>query len=185
VNRFLSQLPLLIALAATACGGGDSDDAPEGPVPSVMLHGVRMRLYQGKTLQTLGRAARLAYYRQNGQFQAWEMSMRFPGKGGGAMAPSSGPGPGLQVRAPEAVGNLWTKAAALSGGVSFRSGDGALKGETERARFDGEAMTAQGDTALSVFGPGYRVAAEGFFFRFEDEYFRFEGQVRGAMGGRP
>jgi lipopolysaccharide export system protein LptC len=128
----------------------------------------------------VGRAAKLAYQRQSADMTATEALLRFPSRKTGARSPGNAVA-GLEVRAPEVVGNLYSRQAEAHGGVVLRTASGMV-GETERALFDGNAMKAVGPSPVSIRGPGYTLDAQGFNFVFDDETFTFEGETHTVLG---
>lgn len=145
------------------------------PAPLVTLFGVRMQMYRGNELSLVGRAAKLAYHRQAAEMVADEALLRFPSRRTGARAPGNAVA-GLEVRAPQVVGNLYTRQADAQGGVVLRTASGMV-GETERAHFDGATMKVQGSAPVWLQGPVYSLQAQGFDFTFEDESFVFLGET--------
>jgi len=109
-----------------------------------------------------------------------EALLRFPSRKSGPRAAGNAVA-GLEVRAPEVVGNLYTRQAEARGGVLLRTASGMV-GETDRATFDGAAMKVDGPVPVTVRGPGYALEAQGFNFVFEDESFNFVGETRTVLG---
>jgi len=141
--------------------------------PLVTLYGVRMQMYRGDTLALVGRAAKVAYHRQAAEMIASEALLRFPSGTTGVHARGSAVA-GMEVRAAEVLGNLYTQQAEARGGVLMRTASGIV-GETQRATFDGAAMKVHGPDPVELTGPGYSLQAQGFDFLFGEETFTFTG----------
>jgi lipopolysaccharide export system protein LptC len=143
------------------------------PPPEVVLHGVHARHFDGAELSAVGRAERLTYQRDSTRFVAFDAFMHFP-----ARPSTSNRGPaasaGTDVHAPQVQGILSGKQADGLGGVTLTSDQG-LAGKTERAHFDGVAMTAAGRLPVTLTGTGYTLEARAFVFHLRDATFEFEG----------
>lgn len=176
---FLGCVPERAKVAAA----GDAD-APAPPAqPEVTLFGVHMRMYRGSDLMMVGRGAKVEYHRDTADLRADEALLRFPSRPSGARAAGNAVA-GLEVRAPQVSGNLYTRQAEAHGGVILRTASGMV-GETERALFDGTGMKVHGPEPVEITGPGYRLNAGGFDFVFADESFTFTGETDTVIGGQP
>lgn len=176
---------LLTAGCAACFGDGASrakareESAAQLP-PQVTLMGVRLHGWEGSTLVSRGRAAKLTYDRSSTHFEANEALMQFPSRGEEA-ALKRQVNADLELRAPLAMGNLTARQADGKGGVTVRSASG-LWGETESAHFDGVGLLASGKNPVSLRGPGYSTSANGFTFYFATEELVFEGDVKSQLG---
>lgn len=138
--------------------------------PEVALHGVRLWMFRGSEPTMRGRAARVTFNRQTSGVSAQETLVQLrPATAAAARQ--------VEIRAPQLDGLLATRQADLSGGVQLVSQAGELRGETERAHFDGSQMVASGDRPVRLRGPGSALAADGFTFDFPHEVYEFGGHV--------
>ncbi len=177
------QLASLV-LFALACNRPPS--APEAqPEPDVVLFGARMHMYRGTDLTLVGRAAQVTYHRTSADVTATDTQLLFPSRHG--VRRRGTPASGIEVRSPKVDGNLYTRQADASGGVTIRAPSG-LVGRTPTAHFDGTEMKMDGVEPVQVQGPGYTMTAEGFTLMFDDEDFQFKGPTHtelapGTQGG--
>ncbi|WP_233262175.1 LPS export ABC transporter periplasmic protein LptC [Vitiosangium sp. GDMCC 1.1324] len=189
-------LPSLLALLA-ACAPKQTPGEGSAP-PAVVMHGVRLRSYEGSTLSMTGQAEQ-ATYQRNGDITASQATLHILGKGPPApQAPPRGTKPparnkgeqvdvppvGTMVRAKLMEGNLGTRQMVASGDVEVRSASGMVA-RTPRATYDGARQAAQGSEGVVVTGPDYRIQADAFSLSFPDERFTFEGSVRTVLGAAP
>lgn len=183
LSRRVAGLAVVTAVLACRTSSTPVSSGDDKPPPEVTLFGVRMQMYRGSELTMVGRAAKVEYERQSADMRADEALLRFPSRATGARAPGNAIA-GLEVRAPEVVGNLYTRKAEAQGGVVLRAASGMV-GQTERAQFDGLAMKVHGPEPVEITGPGYRLTARGFDFVFADESFTFIDQTETVLGGVP
>jgi lipopolysaccharide export system protein LptC len=155
-------LPLLLVASACRPVHPPMVDLP----PEVILYGVQIQHFKGDQIAAAGHANRLTYERWTADFIAYGDVMRFPSREGSA---AQG---GMEVRAPVVQGNLAARRADGTGGVVMRTGSGMV-GETDRAHFDGVALTASGDVPVKLRGPEYRLEADAFLFHLKTEEFSF------------
>jgi lipopolysaccharide export system protein LptC len=171
----------LLFCALAACTRPSRGGAGQPAQPQVVLHGVRIRYYQGDQLAADSRVARVTYQRDSADISADEAFVSFHGQG--ALSGTRAPGvAGMDVRAARVQGNLTARQADGFDGVTLKTGSG-LKGETQRAHFDGVAQEARGSEPISVWGPGYWLDAHGFRFRLPEEELEFEGGVDSRLVG--
>ncbi len=164
----------LFLLGGIACGKAQAPAKEEKSTPMVVLYGVRLQSFKGSELTTAARAARVSFERQGGAYDAQEVLIRFPQKGGASVPGATVSG--VEVRAPQLKGDVGTRVVEGEGGVTVRSASG-MHGQTEAARFDGQLMQASGKHALHLETPGTSMDAVGFQFYFEEERFTFGGEV--------
>jgi lipopolysaccharide export system protein LptC len=167
-------LPSLLALLA-ACSPSRPPEGPAEEQPQVVLHGVRLRSYEGSTLSMTGTAEH-ATFQRSGDITATQGAVRVLGAGEG-----DGPPGGLTVRARHMEGNLGTRHMVASGDVEVRTASGMVA-HTPRATYDGALRSAHGSEGVRVTGPDYRLNADAFSLSFPDEAFTFEGSVRTVVG---
>lgn len=162
-------LPSLLALLA-ACS---SKPAPGGAAepPAVVMHGVRLRSFEGSTLSMTGQAEQ-ATWQRTGDLTATHATLHMLGKG---------PSGETTVRANLMEGNVGTKQMVASGDVEVRTASGMVA-RTPRAIYDGAQQSARGNEGVQVQGPDYRVKAEEFTLSFPDEQFTFTGSVETELG---
>jgi hypothetical protein len=158
-----------------ACVPVRSTDAT--PPPQITLTGARLQSFRGSVLVATGRAAQVTYQRTNADMTGSEVLLRFP-----SQSKPAGMFSNLEVRAPEMTGNLTAKQADGFGGVEVKS-SGGLVGRTDRAHFDGVAMTANGKDFVQADGPGYALTATGFLIRLKEEASDFGNPVWSRLGG--
>lgn len=176
---------LLCAGLLAGCGGPSrKGEADEKLPPQVTLYGVRLHSWEGSELVSKGRAAKLTYDRASGNFDAEEALVQFPSKRRGAQRTPRQVTSDVELRAPRAQGNLPTRQADGSGGVTVKSATG-LRGKTESAHFDGMGLVATGKSKVTVQGPGYSLDADGFRFYFATEELLFDGNVQSRLGQGP
>jgi lipopolysaccharide export system protein LptC len=171
----------LAALLLGAVGPGCASServAQEALPPEVVLHGVRIRSYQGSAAVAVGDAARLTYDRASTGFEAHQSRVRFEDQGPGAQGPVL---QGVQLSAHVLRGQLSSQRAQAHGQVTLRAG-GGLVGRTEQAELDWATRTAQGTAPVQVDGPGYTLRSGGFAFDFGTEELRFVGEVQSRIG---
>lgn len=166
-----SCLASLLALLAAACS---PRRAPEGPEPPpIVLHGVRLRAYEGSTLTASGYAARLTYERSSGEATAYHATLRLPRH--------SPPAGHTQIHAPVLQGTLSSRTLTASGGVSLRTPDD-VSARTPRATYDGASRLAQGSEGVFIQGPAWALQADSFSLSMPDAAFSFEGSVHTVLG---
>lgn len=155
-----------------ACPRAPEAEDPGVP-PEVRLRGVTLEYFQGDRRVTIGRATRLTYERTRSDFEAEEVTLRFPARTVGMS----------EVRAPKVRGNLDARQADGMGGVTMTTPSG-LTGRTERAHFDGVREIASGTDPIALEAPGHALHANRFVFDFPSERFAFDGGVTSRVGGR-
>lgn len=178
----LSSLLALLAACSPKQAAGDAS-AP----PAVVMHGVRLRSYEGSVLSMTGEAQQ-ATYQRNGDITATRATLHMldktppapqappapkapaRNKGGQAAVPPSG----TTVRANLMEGNLGTRQLVASGDVEVRTATGVVA-RAPRATYDGAQQVAHGDEGVQVTGPAYRGHAESFTVSLSDGTYTFEG----------
>ncbi|HYO55134.1 LPS export ABC transporter periplasmic protein LptC [Archangium sp.] len=166
----ISSLLALLAACAPQQAPGDASEPP-----AVVMHGVRLRSYDGSTLAMTGQAEQ-ATYQRNGDLTATRATLHMPGKD------QEGEQPGdTIVRAKSMEGNLGTRRMVASGDVEMRTASGMVA-LTPRATYDGAQQSAWGTEGVRVKGPDYRLQADAFSLSFPDEQFTFEGSVHTVLG---
>lgn len=180
----LSSLLALLAACSPKQAAGDAS-AP----PAVVMHGVRLRSYEGNTLSMTGEAWQ-ATYQRNGDITATRATLHMLDKGQTPRqtAPAGGPKTharnkgeqaavppgGTTVRANLMEGNLGTRQLVASGDVEVRTATGVVA-RTPRATYDGAQQVASGHEGVQVTGPAYRGHAESFSVSLADGTYTFEG----------
>jgi lipopolysaccharide export system protein LptC len=194
VPRAVLLSSLLALLGACA-----PKQAPAGTPepPAVVMHGVRLRSFEGSTLSMTGQAEQ-ATYQRNGDILATRATLHVLGKGGQDEAPppaskaaharnkrkvpeDAPPTDGTTVRADTMEGNLVSRQMVASGNVVVRTSTGMVA-RTPRATYDGALQSARGNEGVQVQGPDYSLQAEAFSLSLPDESFTFEGSVRTTLG---
>jgi lipopolysaccharide export system protein LptC len=165
-----SLLALLVACSPRPVSGA-ADSAP----PAVVMHGVRLRSYEGSTLSMTGQAEH-ATYQRSGDLTASQATLFVLGKGQG-----DGPPGGMTVRAKLIEGHVGSRQMVASGDVEVRTASGMVA-RTPQATYDGEQQSARGTEGVQVKGPDYRLRADTFSLSFPDEQFIFEGSVQTVLG---
>lgn len=160
---------LLVAPACLPPSASQRAEVQEKLPPQVSLYGVRLRSWSGSELVAQGRAARLTYDRQSTRFVASEGLIQFPRPDGE-----------VDVRAPVFEGEMGTRLAQGSGGVTVRSSSG-VRGSTPSATFDGNTLIARGTEEVDAEGPGFELAAGGFTFHFATDELLFDGPVTSLL----
>lgn len=183
----LSSLLALLAACSPKPAAGDAA-AP----PAVVMHGVRLRSYEGDTLSMTGEAEQ-ATYQRNGDITATRATLHMldkgqtPGRTPG-QAPAGGPKAharnkgeqaavppgGTTVRAKLMEGNLGTRQLVASGDVEVRTATGVVA-RAPRATYDGAQQVVRGNEGVQVTGPAYRGHAESFSVSLADGTYAFEG----------
>lgn len=186
----LSSLLALLAACSPKQAAGDAS-AP----PAVVMHGVRLRSYEGSTLSMTGQAEQ-ATYQRNGDITATQATLHMldkrqtgqtpgqtppqpPAGGPKAHARNKGeqaavPPGGTTVRANLMEGNLGTRQLVASGDVEVRTATGVVA-RAPRATYDGAQQVARGNEGVQVTGPAYRGHAESFTVSLSDGTYTFEG----------
>jgi len=167
----MSCLLALLAACAPKQAAGDVSEPP-----AVVMHGVRLRSFEGSTLSMTGRAEQ-ATYQRTGDIVATRATLHVLGRGQGEGAP----GGETTVSARTMEGNLISRQLVASGDVEVRTATGMVA-RTPRATYDGAQQRARGTEGVQVQGPDYRLQAEAFSLSFPDESFTFEGSVRTTLG---
>jgi lipopolysaccharide export system protein LptC len=162
-------LSLLALLAACTPKQAPEDSAP----PAVVMHGVRLRSYEGSTLSMTGQAEQ-ATYQRNGELTATQATVRVPGKDANAGDTT--------VRAKLMEGSPGTRQLAASGDVEVRTSSGMVA-RTPRATYDGTQQLARGTEGVVVTGPNGRMRADTFTLSFPTGQFDFEGSVHTTLQG--
>jgi lipopolysaccharide export system protein LptC len=187
-------LSSLLALLAACTPRPVSGEASEPP--AVVMHGVRLRSYEGSTLSMTGQAEQ-ATYQRNGDITATRATVRMLGEGQGRTPPApvgkgargknkgkgqdEVPPGGMLVRASLMEGNLGSRQLVASGDVEVRTSTGMVA-RTPRATYDGAQQSARGTEGVQVVGPDYRLRADTFSLTLPDERFTFEGSVQTVLG---
>ncbi|HSP80189.1 MAG TPA: hypothetical protein VLQ93_16780, partial [Myxococcaceae bacterium] len=129
----LSSLSALLAACSSSRPAGDAPEKPE-----VVMHGVKLRSYEGSTLTLTGQAEQATYRRASGALVASRATLHRLGSGHGN--PPSGD---LTVRALRMEGQLGSRRMEASGGVEVRTADGMVA-NTPRATYDAAGQSVQG-----------------------------------------
>ncbi|HYO64559.1 MAG TPA: LPS export ABC transporter periplasmic protein LptC [Archangium sp.] len=176
--------PLLSLLALlAACTQKQATEDASAP-PAVVMHGVRLRSYDGSTLSMTGEAA-LATWDRTGELTATQATVNVPDQGEtGATsargAKGSKAGSGTTVRAKLMEGNPGARQLVASGDVEVRTASG-LVALTPRATYDGTHQVARGTEGVVVTGPNGRMRADAFSLSFPTGQFDFEGAVQAHL----
>ena len=187
-------LSSLLALLAACSPRPESGEASEPP--AVVMHGVRLRSYEGSTLSMTGQAEQ-ATYQRNGDITATRATVRMLGEGQGRTPPApvgkgargknkgkgqdEVPPGGMLVRASLMEGNLGSRQLVASGDVEVRTSSGMVA-RTPRATYDGVQQSARGNEGVQVKGPDYGLTAKAFSLSLPDDQFTFEGSVETVLG---
>jgi lipopolysaccharide export system protein LptC len=169
-------LSCLLALLATSCTPRPVSGDTAAP-PAVVMHGVRLRSYEGSTLTMTGQAEQ-ATYQRNGDITATRATLLMLGKDEGEGEAASG---GMRLRATLMEGNPGSRQLVASGEVEVRTASGMVA-HTSRATYDGAQRLARGIEGVRVMGPDYRLRADTFSLSLPDEQFTFEGSVQTLLG---
>jgi lipopolysaccharide export system protein LptC len=179
----LSSLLALLAACSPKQAAGEAS-AP----PAVVMHGVRLRSYEGSTLSMTGQAEQ-ATYQRNGDLTATRATLHLLGKqqppgrapAGDSKAHARNKGEqaavppgGTTVRANLMDGNLGTRQLVASGDVEVLTATGVVA-RTPRATYDGAQQVARGNEGVQVTGPAYRGHAQSFTVSLSDGTYTFEG----------
>jgi lipopolysaccharide export system protein LptC len=162
-------LSLLALLAACAPKQATEDAAP----PAVVMHGARLRSYDGSTLSMTGEAE-LATWQRTGELTATRATVHVLGKDGQAG--------GTTVRAQLMEGSPGTRQLLASGDVEVRTASGMVA-RTPRATYDGTQQLARGTEGVVVTGPTGRMRADSFTLSFPTGQYDFEGSVHTTLQG--
>ncbi|WP_375770762.1 LPS export ABC transporter periplasmic protein LptC [Archangium gephyra] len=163
-------LSLLALLAACAPKQATEGAAP----PAVVMHGARLRSYDGSTL-TLTGEAELATWQRTGELTATRATVHVPGKAGQA-------GGDTTVRAQLMEGSPSTRQLVASGDVEVRTASGMVA-RTPRATYDGTQQLARGTEGVVVTGPNGQMRADSFTLSFPTGQYDFEGSVHTTLQG--
>lgn len=169
----------LLALLA-ACGPRKASEGPEDP-PQVVLHGARLRSYEGEQLAMSGEAASVTYQRFGGDVTATDVVLRLPAKAGGGAQPTRRQSGETQILAPRMDVNMQARQLVGSGGVEVRTPDGAV-GRAPRGTYDAGEQRVRGLEGVTLKGPDYSVRADSFQLSLADGTFSFEGSVQTVLG---
>ncbi|HEX5747482.1 MAG TPA: LPS export ABC transporter periplasmic protein LptC [Archangium sp.] len=173
--------PLLSLLALlAACTQKQATEDASAP-PAVVMHGVRLRSYDGSTLSMTGEAT-LATWDRTGELTATQATVHVPDKGANGTAPKGKQAGGTTVRAKLMEGNPGARQLVASGDVEVRTASG-LVAHTPRATYDGSQQVARGTEGVEVTGPNGRMRADAFSLSFPTGQFDFEGSVRANVQG--
>ncbi|AKJ00526.1 LPS export ABC transporter periplasmic protein LptC [Archangium gephyra] len=185
-----SLLSLLALLAA--CTQKQATEDASAP-PAVVMHGVRLRSYDGSTLSMTGEAE-LATWQRTGELTATRATVHVPDPGQAQDARSTKdarsaksakggqPAGGTTVRAQLMEGNPGARQLVASGDVEVRTASG-LVAHTPRATYDGSQQVARGTEGVVVTGPNGRMRADSFSLSFPTGQFDFEGSVQTIVQG--
>ncbi|MCY1074500.1 LPS export ABC transporter periplasmic protein LptC [Archangium lansingense] len=170
-RTFLSLLALL-----AACTPKQAPENASAP-PAVVMHGVRLRSYDGSTLSMTGEAEQ-ATWERTGDLTATRATVRVPDKG----APSGQKAGSTTVYAKLMEGSPGTRQMVASGDVEVRTSSGMVA-LTPRATYDGTQQVARGTEGVVVTGPSGRMRADSFSLSFASGQFDFEGSVQTIVQG--
>jgi lipopolysaccharide export system protein LptC len=172
VSRTLLSLLALLA----ACTPKQAPEDASAP-PAVVMHGVRLRSYDGSTLTMRGEAEQ-ATWQRTGELTATRATVYVPGKD----SKPGKPGGGTTVRAKLMEGSPGTRQLVASGDVEVRTSTGMVA-LTPRATYDGTQQLARGTEGVVVTGPNGRMRADSFTLSFPTGQFDFEGSVHTLIQG--
>lgn len=119
--------------------------------PGIAFEQMSFRVFRGEAATAQGQAERASLRRDTTDLVAEGLQVRLPGRPGE---------PDILVSAPSARGNLRASWFEVWGGVVLTQG--SLRGETERARYDGADGLVQGDRPVRIRGGGISLAGPGF-----------------------
>ncbi len=162
-------LALLAACTPSPVPGGASEP------PAVVMHGVKLRSYEGSTLAMTGQAEQATYHR-TGDLSATQATVRVLDKN----PPGQGESADTTVRARLMEGNLGTQRMVASGDVEVRASSGAVA-RTPRATYDGAEQSVRGNEGVQVKGPDYRLTADTFWVSLPDGRYTFEGSEQSSV----
>lgn len=166
-------LSLLALLAACAPKQAAEDAAP----PAVVMHGARLRSYDGSTLTMTGEAEQ-ATWQRTGELTATRATVHVMGK-----ASKGGQAEGdTTVRAQLMEGSPGTRQLVASGDVEVRTASGMVA-RTPRAIYDGTQQLARGTEGVVVMGPQGEMRADSFTLSFPTGQYDFEGSVHTTLQG--
>ncbi len=166
VSRTLLSTSLLALLAActpNSVPGGASEP------PAVVMHGVKLRSFEGSTLAMTGQAEQATYHR-TGDLSATQATLSVLDKN----PPAKGESGETTVRARLMEGNLGTQQMVASGDVEVHTSSGMVA-RTPRATYDGTQQLVRGNEGVRMNGPDYRLSADTFWVSLPDGRFSFEG----------
>jgi lipopolysaccharide export system protein LptC len=170
--------PLLLScpcLLLAAC----SQSRPAGEVPEkpqVVMHGAKLRSYEGSTLTLTGHAERATYQRSSGELVAHRATVHVLSED-----PAQPSTVRFTIRAPLMESTLGSRRLVASGGVELRGADG-LVANTPRATYDAAEASVRGYEGVRADGPGYQLQADTFSLSLPEESFTFEGAVQTVLG---
>ncbi len=164
----MSLLALLAACTPNPVPGGASEP------PAVVMHGVKLRSFEGSTLSMTGQAEHATYHR-TGDLSATQATLRVLDKN-----PGQGESGDTTVRARLMEGNLGTQQMVASGDVVVRTSSGMVA-RTPRATYDGAEQSVRGTEGVQVKGPDYRLTADIFWVSLPDGRFTFEGSEQSVQ----
>lgn len=120
--------------------------------PELTMDGVRFQIDRGGVLKVSGEADRLTYRRDTTDVAASALAMD--------LLTASGP---VHVTAPSGSGRLAGKTFRVTGGLRATRGadEATTPSATTRPGPDG-ALRIEGDEAIQLAGPGYRLTGTGF-----------------------
>lgn len=177
-RRALAPLAAMLLWPAAGCDPRPTRAAGEEARPLVVLHGVRLRHYQGSELALVGHAASATYEREGGGVNAEGALLHFRGRAGAGWTKQ---GEGFRLTAPRLRVELDSRTARAAGGVVLSAPNG-LVGRTSQLLYDARTQTVSGDERVALDGPGYYLDADGFLLLLAEERFEFEGDVRSGLG---
>jgi lipopolysaccharide export system protein LptA len=183
-------LLVLLALLSACERPGPLEPTGSPARPQVALHGVTLQMFRGPEPTMQGRASQVTFHRQSSEVSAQQALIRLRPESASSSAAASPAPRAVEIRAPRLDGVLTTRQADLSGGVELHTQAGGLRGQTERAHFDGARMVASGDRPVQIRAPEVALDADGFAFDFQQEDYHFDGHVvaqvaRPDAGTRP
>lgn len=138
--------------------------------PAVVMHGVRLRSFEGDAVSLVGRAER-ATYERSGELTASGATLEVPGRR---------PLDVTVVTAREMEGHVGTRQLEAFGDVVVSNPSG-LVAHTPRVSYDAVQQRARGAEGVQVQGPGYRLSAERFELALPEGQFTFEGSVKTVL----
>jgi len=147
----LREATFVVLFLAAGCRPVRQGEARQ-VAPELTMDGVQFQIDRGGVLKATGEAARLTYRRDTTDMAATDLAID--------LLTPTGP---VHVTAPTGSGRLAGKTFRVSGGLRATRGadEATTPSAITRAGPDG-AIRIEGDEAIQLAGPGYRLTGTGF-----------------------